>query len=363
MVVTLPPVPFGEIDRLKSKLDQLKRQLSYDTAKNTSVISGFVLMKAVNNKTLISILKSDGILSAEEALLRNPDDIFASNQAKLNEIHPALKNVIYAAAIRKGYSEETGSSQPFEALKNHGNVSIKLKDSVLNKPGTTYTYYDTGYEILTGRFEERVKFFKAELLTSSELIQGELTRDTFSEIDRGKFFYSEVQIKSKISLAEIEEIEFHEELPIREERELAASAGIPIRYRGIILAANLSMKSQLAGYNNLPEIPLDDTALPLPNVTSPLIEPTTLPDFQELPKALPPKKLVPIEPSDSPPIGRIANYKDFKSIQDVQEWCYQGKDIEVDFTIHKLDPTTKFAIKQGGGGVWLLGVRYTAADF
>lgn len=145
-------------------------------------------------------------------------------------------------------------------------------------------------------------------------------------------------------MSEIEEIIFYGRPPVTEERQLLESAKIPFRHKGVIYASNRPVENQrninpgveipiLPPLDGLIPLPLPlPIPLPIPTVTSPLIEPAVLPDFQELPKVIKPSKTPPaLEPTDPIPTDKIANFKDFKSVQDAYEWLKQGKPLEIDF--------------------------------
>lgn len=324
-----------------SDLDELRKEIQKILTEKTRCLTGVKIIKAVDDQALLSILKSGGILSAEEVLINNPDSLKAKYIVKLTEKHLAFKNVIYAGAI---IASDTRNEQK---VNNHyGRINLVLKDSVLKRPNTTFTYFDTGSYIKILREGEQIELFKGDLLTESELLEAE---------SQNRFL--EVQIKGKISLEEIEEIVFLDREPIAEERDIADKFNIPLYYKGAIVASNLPTEEPVT-----PQKPIRDTpqALPPPTVQSPLVEPQKLPDFVELPKVLPPISVSkPLEPNDPMPVGRIPNFKEFKNRNSVCEWLSNGKDIEIDFSLANCPNFLKACAKNGKAGIWHKNIRYT----
>lgn len=129
-----------------------QRNIDIKLLEGTSVLSSFRLFKAVFENDLISILKTGGLVSSEGALIKNPDNLYAAYQRRVNEAHPALKNVIYVAATR------LTSMEWINRLGQYGSVVLLLKDSLLNQPNTTYSYFDSGISVST--HDKRLEFLK-----------------------------------------------------------------------------------------------------------------------------------------------------------------------------------------------------------
>lgn len=326
-----------------SSLDELRNQINSALNTGISVTTGLKVVKAVDEKTVIQILKSGGVLSAEEVLLSNPDDLKANYVRKITQGHPSFKNVIYATvAPSKQFREE------LDINKGYGRVNIIMKSSVLNRANTTYTLFDTGsfVEYLVAN-NQHIEFYKGSLLTESELIRHQENNAQFIEL----------QIRGKVSLSEIEEIVYHDREPNEDERQVANLTGVPLVYKGVVVAGNIPAERAIT-----PTQPIRPPAavLPTPFVTSPLIAPPHLPDFPDLPKVLlpinPPEAL---EPSDPVPVGRIPNFTEFKSFDAAEEWLKNGKDLEVNFPPTSFPPALEDAANAGNSGIWHKGIRYS----
>ena len=323
------------------ELEELRRQIAGLLQGGTNTITGVKIIKAVDDIALLAILKSEGILTAEEVLINNPDSLKAKYMSKINEKHPAFRNVIYTGVT---LASKTRDEQ--RVNDNYGRINLVLKDSVLQRPNTTFTYYDTGTFIQLLREGEQIEFFKNDLLTESELIKAE---------SENRFL--EVQIRGKISLEEIEEIVFLDREPTTEERSIADRYNIPLYHKGAIVASNIPSEEAITPDNPIRSVP---EPLPLPSVQSPLVEPQKLPDFVELPKVLPAPTARPaLKQTDPMPSDRIPNFKEFKNIDDACDWLEAGKEIEIDFDPAYAPPTLKFCADQGNVGLWYSGVRHS----
>lgn len=102
------------------------------------------LLKAIPEHALINIIKSEGILSAEEVADIEAYNIHALLMARENQAHPQSHNAIYATAVKtKGGEIEP---EDLEAISRYGTITLIMKNSLLQKPNTTCTYFDTGLE-------------------------------------------------------------------------------------------------------------------------------------------------------------------------------------------------------------------------
>lgn len=320
-------------------LEDINKKLSNLINKGTSVISGVTVIKAVPTKAVIDILKSGGVLSAEEVLINNPKNLLAKMNAKENSMHPQTKNAIYASVYRTKGKLNTGNLNDI-----YGNSTVIIKNSVLSRPNTTYTYFDTMNDRLAN---EHIDFYKGSLLTESEVIKA--NNELYSN-------YIEVQIKSKVTLAEIEKIIINDRPPTTEEIELADRAGVVLEHKGAIVAGNLPKNYNALNNSGGDVLPL----LPTPTVSSPINNPPQLPDFTDIPR-LPsvPKNPTPINPRDPKPIAGIPMFTDFPSHEAVAEYLRSGRDIEVLYEIKYLAPYFRDAARDGNAGVYSKGIRYT----
>ena len=328
-----------------SSLDELRNQIKSALEQGTNVYTGIKVVKAVPATDVIKILKSGGLQGTSADEPQTVEELQGMTQAQINAVHPAFKNVIYASVLRSGAARDSNTP-----LDRFGNLTIVMKDSVLTRPNTTYTYYDTG-DYLKAGMSNQIEFYKGELLTKSELIKAEQNSGFFNSE------YMEVQIRSRVSLAEIEEIVFKTREPTTEERQLANRLGVPLVYKGIIFAGDIPAERAIT-----PTQPIRPPAavLPIPSVTSPLITPPQLPRFPDLPKTLPPINPPPaLDPSDPMPPNRVPNFTEFKSFDAAEEWLKNGKDLEVNFPPTSFPPALENAANAGNSGIWHKGRRYT----
>lgn len=226
-----------------------------------------------------------------------------------------------------------------------------LKTLLLNQANATYTYFDSGYIADKGSYD-KLEFFEAKLLNESELIKGEAERllepGSSEAIEAGLLSFTEIQIKTKINTSEIKEIVLFDREPLQEEREVAANLGIPIRVGGMLLA--LIQEQQDSEIST-------ETEIQTPVIVSPLIEPAVLPNFPNFPMSNLPR-IPPLESTDIVPFGRLANFKEFKSIEDAGQWLLSGKDLEIDFSFEKCPIKLQGDAIEGGSSIWHKGIKY-----